>query len=116
MDNIQEITKVTKYLSYNQKTLIRFLKRFESPLPANLFGQKSSIISLYNRGLIERDGEYILLSALGKDVLKYWYERLNEPRVPRRKRKIIPEGTPIKKIKLSAYRTNSGYSDIMSLY
>jgi hypothetical protein len=116
MDNIQEIAKATKYLSYNQKTLIRFLKRLELPLPANLFGQKFSIASLYNQGLIERDGKYILLSALGKDVLKYWYDRLNEPREPRRKKKVNPEGTQTKKIKLSAYRMNSNYLDIMSMY
>jgi predicted transcriptional regulator len=78
MSNISEITKATRRLSYNQKSIIRSLVEPGTSIPVNLRNQRSSIKSLHNRGLVCVNDGYISLSDLGEEVLKYWQDLIKE--------------------------------------
>ncbi len=85
MDNAPNVEEAAKWLSQNQKFIIKSLFQSESSLPTHFFGYgKNVILKLQDRGLIEIGEEKVSLTTLGMDVIEYWQNRkLNELKPPK---------------------------------
>ena len=84
MEDISKIIQAIRFLSRNQKSIIRSLFESNSSFSIESFNQKLAILSLQDRGLIEIDGNHVSLSTLGKDVVKYWHDQLSQESPPRK--------------------------------
>jgi Hypothetical methyltransferase/Probable Zinc-ribbon domain/Type III restriction enzyme, res subunit len=79
MDNLSKVEKATKWLSRNQKSIIKSLFQEKLPLPIQFFSSdKTVILKLQDRGLIEIQNEQVSITTLGGDVAEYWQRKLIE--------------------------------------
>jgi hypothetical protein len=82
MENTSNVKEAAKRLSQKQKSILRSLFQFNSPLPIQFFdSEKAVVLKLQERCLIKIQNEQVFLTALGRDVLEYWENRkTNEPK------------------------------------
>jgi hypothetical protein len=80
MENTSNFTEAAKRLSQKQKSILRSLFQFNSPLPIQFFdSEKTVVLKLQDRCLIEIKDEQVSLTTLGKSVSAYWQnQRSNE--------------------------------------
>jgi transcription elongation factor Elf1 len=80
MENTSNVTEAAKRLSQKQKSILRSLFQFNSPLPIQFFdSEKTVVLKLQDRCLIEVKNEQVSLTTLGKSVSAYWQnQRSNE--------------------------------------
>lgn len=80
MENVSNITEAAKRLSQKQKSILRSLFQFNSPLPIQFFDSKKTVVlKLQDRGLVEIHDEQVSLTTLGRGVSEYWQSRkINE--------------------------------------
>ena len=120
MEDISKIIQAIRFLSRNQKSIIRSLFESNSSFSIESFNQKLAILSLQDRGLIEIDGNHVSLSTLGKDVVKYWHDQLSQESPPRKssnkwddsRQKSLEKSNEL----LELYKQGLSYQDIGDKY
>jgi Hypothetical methyltransferase/Probable Zinc-ribbon domain/Type III restriction enzyme, res subunit len=82
MENSSNVIEAGKGLSVKQKSILKSLFQFNSPLPIQFFdSEKAVVFRLQDRHLIEIKNEQVSLTTLGKDVLEYRQNRkINGPK------------------------------------
>jgi Probable Zinc-ribbon domain/Type III restriction enzyme, res subunit len=79
MDNASNVEEAAKWLSQNQKSIIKSLFQEKLSLPAHFFdSDKTVVLKLQDRGLVEIQNEQVSLTALGSGIAEYWQRKLIE--------------------------------------
>jgi predicted methyltransferase len=72
MESALNVTEAAKRLSPNQKSILRSLFQFKSPVPTQFYSSdKNVILKLQDRDLVEIQNGQVLLTITGKEVIKY---------------------------------------------